>query len=539
MDDRSERSIPRRVPLYLLLGCVAVIAVGTIVATHWLPYGIPDQWEWQAQLLGQLPLTVEAAAVFVATLLVAAAVGALALLRPRLTRAHIAISLLALVIASLSLCLALVGMEPPRSDAMRTIWGGDPWRRSSRERVAINVGDIMFSDVAFGYYREAAGISDVGAFLRGYEERIRSPETPQRVQTHPPGAVLAIWALRRVAFAIGSRDALARTIGPERWATTVDFLKGSPHAAGPSEDECAAAVLVALALILRGALLPVPTFLLARQFGNRRRALVAASMAAFLPGALLFVPGIDQTVALLGTFALWLFCMGLRRGNVWMMAGAGAAFSLDSLISIGAASLAVMAGLVAVAPVAISWRHAERRPRAIRRAAIAVGSMLAGVLLPLVLLRLVYGYNALTVALTAAGQQRAIVVDQWHRSYGAWLVLNLVDFAVFLGPGAAVCLVAWLAIRLRRWRAGGPLLRADLLLIAFVVTLALVDLSGSARAEVGRIWMLFMPVACVLAARRATHHPPAQACMFSLAVVMLQILTTVVLQQHLDVMTPH
>ncbi len=129
MDDHSEsRQARRRVPLYLLLGCVAVIAVGAIAATHWVPYGIPEQWEWQAQLLGQLPLTIVATAVFVAALLVAAALAALALCRPRLTRVHIAVSLLALVIASFSLCLALVGMEPPRSDAMRaTIWGGDPW----------------------------------------------------------------------------------------------------------------------------------------------------------------------------------------------------------------------------------------------------------------------------------------------------------------------------------------------------------------------------------------------------------------------------
>ncbi len=527
----------RGVPLYLLLGCLAVIATWVAVATRWVPFGVPGQWVWRPQLLAPLLLTGEAAAALMASLVVAASVAALALLKPQLRRTHVAASLVALATASLCLCLALVSMEPPIPDAFRALRGADPWHRPARERLAINIGAIMFSDVAFAYYSEAAQISDVGEFLRNYEQRIRAPETPQRVQTHPAGAVLVPWLLRKGAHGIGGKALLQAAMGPEPWKSTVHFLR---RATGRwlSEDECAAALMVALVLIAFGPGLCLPTYLLARQVGNRQRALMSAAMVTFVPSSLLFVPGIDQLVALLGALALWLFCLGMRGGRVWALAGAGVLLALDCFISIGAGSLAVLAAVIALAPVVALWKRKQARRRAARRAAVGIGILLAGLLLPLMTLWPVCGYNAFEVALTAAAQQRAIVVEQWQRTYSAWLMLNLVDFAVFLGPCVAVCAVSWLVGRLRRWDAGRAVLRSDFLLVAFAVTLALVDLSGSARAEVGRIWMLLMPCACILAARRVGNHPHTHASLFAFVVVVLQVLHTVVLQQNLDVMTP-
>ncbi|MGD8238734.1 MAG: hypothetical protein PVH68_09295 [Armatimonadota bacterium] len=534
----SEESNKRRsVPLYLTLGCVAVILAWVIAVTQAVPFGIPHQWTWHPQVLAPLPMTGEAAAAFMAAMVVAAAVIALAMVRPRLSGLQVAASLLALVAASLCLCLGLASMEPPAIDAARLLDGDDPWHRPARERLAVNLGVILFSDVAFGYYTEAARIDDVGAFMRDHHERIRSPATPQRVQTHPAGTVLLVWLLREGVYAGGLWRLPSELIGPAHWDRVSGILRGAGYGA-VSERECVVAFVVALVLILCGSCLCIPTYLLAVQMGNRHRALMTAAIAAFLPSALLFVPGIDQLVALLGVCALWLLCLGLHRRRLGLVAAAGLLLALDSLISIGAASLVVLAVGIAVAPVVLVWRQEPAHREAIRRAAVAIGALLAGLLVPLALLWPVCGYNAFDVALTAAARQRAIVIDQWQRSYAPWLMLNLVDFAVFLGPCVAVCALSWCVARVRRWRAAGALLRSDFLLVALLVTVALVDLSGSARAEVGRIWMLFMPYVCILAARRATHHEHARASLFAFIVVVMQILHTVILQENVDVMTP-
>jgi hypothetical protein len=79
------------------------------------------------------------------------------------------------------------------------------------------------------------------------------------------------------------------------------------------------------------------------------------------------------------------------------------------------------------------------------------------------------------------------------RDLSIWRWMNLVDYALWVGPGVVLLgLVAsvWLVLH---WRES-PLNRnlAGLAVVVWVVILVL-DLSGSARAEIGRLWIFLMP----------------------------------------------
>ncbi|MBP7561917.1 MAG: hypothetical protein KBA64_15710, partial [Armatimonadetes bacterium] len=69
-----------------------------------------------------------------------------------------------------------------------------------------------------------------------------------------------------------------------------------------------------------------------------------------------------------------------------------------------------------------------------------------------------------------------------------------VEYVVFLGP--ALLILALVALPAARRRGG----LAPLYAAAVLGVLLLVDLSGTVRAEVGRIWVFFMPPMAVLAA---------------------------------------
>jgi hypothetical protein len=80
------------------------------------------------------------------------------------------------------------------------------------------------------------------------------------------------------------------------------------------------------------------------------------------------------------------------------------------------------------------------------------------------------------------------------RSYSTWLAWNPYDFALLLGPVALGLAAA--ALRPRAERTLGY--RA--LVWGWWGLLVLLLASGSVRGEVGRIWLMLMPFACLLAA---------------------------------------
>ena len=85
------------------------------------------------------------------------------------------------------------------------------------------------------------------------------------------------------------------------------------------------------------------------------------------------------------------------------------------------------------------------------------------------------------------------------RDYTTWLRWNPWDYTLLLGPAlVALALVALWTTR------GQPLRR---FLLAGWGLLALLWVSGSVRGEVGRIWLLFMPLACLGAAAAGASLP--------------------------------
>ena len=89
-------------------------------------------------------------------------------------------------------------------------------------------------------------------------------------------------------------------------------------------------------------------------------------------------------------------------------------------------------------------------------------------------------------------EQAHVALD---RPYGPWLALHLNDFFMFSGWTFALLAIvaAWRALR----KASAPprgRQQADVMILAFALTLILLDLSGTLRGEVGTHPALFDPV---------------------------------------------
>ncbi|MFN2137170.1 MAG: hypothetical protein ACK2UK_14520, partial [Candidatus Promineifilaceae bacterium] len=79
------------------------------------------------------------------------------------------------------------------------------------------------------------------------------------------------------------------------------------------------------------------------------------------------------------------------------------------------------------------------------------------------------------------------------RRYDWWVFWNLLDLVIFSGWPLALGFGGACVLILRRWR-DGRLSGVDALTISLVIIILALNLSGTARGEVGRLWLFFMPL---------------------------------------------
>ena len=529
---RAQRVLPAA------LGASAIVAVVVcaLVAMPRVPMGVPGQWVWERQPLAPLPATFGVVASALAGLGAVCLTLRVARTAP-LSRWRIGACLGLLVVTSMAFSIALLGMEPDpaavlEGGSLDRLWTRPPFRRA----MASLLTDVR-NDVAFGYFGQSLRVESPVSYLRGYADLIGTGAAPQRVRTHPPGPVLFFWAVRRALIATGLLDAPgAWVFGRAEFATAVADVN---RMRGPQLGtlDATAAMVGGLALLAVGACTVIPLYLLTRLVANPGVALSTAGLAAFIPSLILFVPGIDQSVTFLGVTAVWLFVLGCRRPSLALCAGSGVVLFLAGMVTIGAPVLLGAMGLYAVGGVALRWRDRARRTAAARHATAALGAAAAGLGLPFLVLKLACGYEPIAVAHTAKAVQAAIMRD-WHRGYATWLGMNLVDFAVFAGPCLVGIAGSWLILRLRRARRERRLGRADLLAMAVLATLLLIDLSGTARGEVGRIWCLLMPYFAIPAALQCVGPAHGHRNLCIVVVVALAMAQCVTMQSNLDLVKP-
>jgi hypothetical protein len=105
-----------------------------------------------------------------------------------------------------------------------------------------------------------------------------------------------------------------------------------------------------------------------------------------------------------------------------------------------------------------------------------------------------WGVAPWEIALAGIGQHYELVASR--RNYAWWLLFNLVDLLTFVGViwlGGYFWMIARSIRRNRRQAAGW-------LAIALAIFMLLLDLSGSTRGEVGRLWLFFTPLIALLGA---------------------------------------
>lgn len=386
-------------------------------------------------------------------------------------------------------------------------------------------GLTVLSDLAIGYYGAAARLPDTATAFTDHVARAENPAVPDRVRTHPPGPILFLGALRQAGLlGHGSLDTvealLRRTYGVD--GAQLAELARPAVAETPSPLEALIAVPVAFLLAALSALIVLPVYALGAALADRRLGLAGAVLALSLPALVCYVPGIDGPGAVLALTALALWAGALRHGDWWryLLAGLGVAVAL--LWSFGYAVLAIPA-FVLMFP-RDDWRPVRLGPGLIFAAA-GLGVVYGG-------LDAAFGYS-LPAALSASLDAQREIMLREQRPYLTWLWLNPYSWAIFAGPGLLLLGVAgWCA----KGGAAGGLGRT---LQGLAVTLVVLILAGTTRAEVERIWVFLMPLAGLPAAGLLLRFPPTLRLWAPTLLVLAQVALALALRGTFDLVKPY
>jgi len=358
-----------------------------------------------------------------------------------------------------------------------------------------------WSDVSNEYFSLAYTVSDPREFVRTYPDLM--PQAQYHVATHPPGAVLVYWLgwqlFRRVP---GLTSWL--TTATENWlGLSLSLFRQNlltiPAMPDLPEEAVPAALWCSLLLAFCGALTVVLVYRLGTLLRDRTTGLVAAGLFSTVPSLLFFFSTLDQLLLLLATTTLWGLVEGLVGKRWWASALAGGVWGGALFISFGMLPVGLWV-LLMVALYGVTRRLSGRE--AVKHG-VAFLSGMGGLWLGLALAWAWQPVATLRLGLAAHAQ----VNVGFQRTYGTWVGLNLLMFAVFLGLPLSVQVLRSGRDLPRLVREGDGI---ALLFAAALTTLLLLDLSGQVRAEVERIWLFLMPPFALWAARWLHERPAGE-----------------------------
>jgi len=447
----------------------AVAAFGLWLFVFRLPIGYPPEWAWTpAEAAKRMPFPWGALRVLVLCGGLAA-VGAW-------SRSRLGWRRFGVLLALVGIVLFIVGTQTVLTMGAP---GGVPMAVASQ-----------FSPISIEYFGTAYTMRDVGEELRAYPGHMRTAGF--HVATHPPGAVLFYrLGIDAVRVSPWLRSALTRGIESSAGVSAeqiAEAARGYPAAAQLPGGAVPAAVLMTILPGVLGALTVFPLFLLVQRFSDTNRALLAAALFATTPSLLLFGQSLDQVVTLFATAALALGCAGVVQRDVRWLVVAGIVLGLGGFVSFGA----LAAGLVVVGFSALSGTAGEPKSAHARRTIGHAAALGLGVVIVMAAASLLCRVSLWDVFVTGMAAHRRATLGA-ERSHLVWAVMNWWELAAFLGWPLAVAVGLGVVRGCRRGVHPGmesPLLR---LACAALLAMAVLDVLGVVRGEVGRIWLFLIP----------------------------------------------
>ncbi len=366
---------------------------------------------------------------------------------------------------------------------------------------------------ASGVFSVGSTIENLGTFLREYPRLM--PTFPVHPQRYPPGLPVLFYLMRR-GFEMfpGLSDALGFTL--RRFQCHVPALMRLSNAT-------LATATLQMALPILDGLIVFPLYGLARRMFNQRAAFWTVACYPLIPSFALWAGRWDQAYPPLACTAWYLFWKGLTESRRGYFLSAGLVLSGATLFSFGPVALLAPLGLTTLVWL---WAHPER----LQWGALILDASTfgLGLALPWLVYQLAFGTGLVDIWRVSMSYHLGLARDYW-----TWLVFHIYDFFAFLGLPLALGVVISVVTSFSPFlnqelekKNLGPISPSAALPLGFTLGLLLLNVSGTARGEVARVWLFLTPFAVAIAAYGLSHCVKTRNGMLLIvALLALQLLT--------------
>ncbi len=340
-----------------------------------------------------------------------------------------------------------------------------------------------------GYFSTGVGIQNLQKFLTNYNKNVLS--FYQHAKGHPPFAVLFFYLIEQF-FGLFPKLSVPLTSFSN---LDINVIWNNLNNASKLT-----ALLTSLFVPLLASITIVPLYKLANILYGKKAALISILLYIGVPAVTLFTPLNDVFLPFFTVWSLYFLVRGVEQNSKCKLFFSGLIFSAGLYFS-----LTFLPLLLVFAVLFFAWKKQK----------MALGmefSFLLGALLIPAILFLFFGLNSLEMFQTL---MKGLPIQ---RSYTTWIFYNIYDFFIFCSIPIAVLFLS----NLKRSFA-----KIDILFWSFFAMLLLLDLSGSVRGEVGRIWLPFVPLMVLPAAKFLSEKKPNSkqiALIFFLSILQLLVM---------------
>lgn len=323
-----------------------------------------------------------------------------------------------------------------------------------------------------GYFSSSLNIDPLSLFFKNYTKNVLS--LYQHAKGHPPFAVLFFYVLNKIGYLFPSLNQLANKVSP----TNLD-LKNIWFAL--TIQQRVGALFSTILIPFLSVLTIIPLYKLVELLSGAKSAMRAILLYMFVPSVTLFLPLNDVFLPIFTCWSLYFLVKGINKNSKRFLFFSGLIFSTSLLFSIS--SLPLLMVFAAVFYICKKKRFAIGMET----------SFLMGLLILPLSLFLFFGLNPMQlfkVLLTGLPPMR---------SYKTWVFFNLYDFFIFAGIPIFLAFFANTFELIKKFKVYDLNIN-KVLSLSFAFMLILLDILGSVRGEVSRIWLPFYPLVIIGAA---------------------------------------
>lgn len=343
-----------------------------------------------------------------------------------------------------------------------------------------------------GWHYAAAHIADLGSTLHDWPHFMQEARPwSAHVSLSPPGPVVFYYIANQV---LAHLPALADMLSSPLRVVRCQDLALMTY----SDAQLASAWLGAL-MPIWGGLAVLPIAWLGRRLFNEPTARWSILWWPLIPSFLMFASMINTFFPFLAAIAIAVLVEAMYRGQRRWFFAAGLIMSIATFTSLSLVPLIALGGLLTLglyltkADLAARASGAAWHWRWLVRMGLWFGAGLATVWL---IYYLASGVSLVAILMTAAPLHLGL-----DRPYLPWLLLHLYDYFMFTGWPVVLLAAIGVGRVIGKLRRRMPLSAGEVLMLATVVTLTLLDISGILRGETGRILQFFTPFVLLAAAR--------------------------------------